>query len=42
MTSPLLTVKDLSVAFGQGERQVLAVDNVSFDIARGETLALVG
>jgi microcin C transport system ATP-binding protein len=40
--SPLLSVRDLSVAFGHGERQALAVDRVSFDIRRGETLALVG
>ncbi|MGE3144878.1 MAG: ABC transporter ATP-binding protein [Pseudorhodoplanes sp.] len=39
---PLLEVKDLSVAFGQGARMTLAVDRVSFDIARGETVALVG
>jgi microcin C transport system ATP-binding protein len=39
---PLLTVKDLSVAFGAGEREVLAVNRVSFDIKRGETVALVG
>jgi len=38
----LLTVRDLSIAFGQGAREVLAVDKVSFDIAAGETLALVG
>jgi microcin C transport system ATP-binding protein len=39
---PLLTVRDLSVAFGQGPRQVLAADRVSFDIGKGETVALVG
>jgi microcin C transport system ATP-binding protein len=39
---PLLTVKDLSIAFGAGERQVLAVDRISFSIRKGETLALVG
>jgi microcin C transport system ATP-binding protein len=39
---PLLTVKDLSIAFGAGDRQVLAVDCISFSIKKGETLALVG
>jgi len=42
VTSPLLSVRDLSVAFGRGEREALAVDRVSFDIRKGETLALVG
>jgi microcin C transport system ATP-binding protein len=41
-TSPLLCVRDLSVSFRQGERETLAVDRVSFEIRRGETLALVG
>jgi microcin C transport system ATP-binding protein len=38
----LLSVRDLSIAFRQGDRQLLAVDRVSFDIAKGETVALVG
>ncbi len=42
MSEPLLSVKDLSVAFGVGSREILAVDRVSFDIAKGETVALVG
>ncbi|HEY4403378.1 MAG TPA: ABC transporter ATP-binding protein [Xanthobacteraceae bacterium] len=33
---------DLSIAFRQGTRETLAVDHVSFDIAKGETVALVG
>ena len=41
-TPPLLSVEDLSVAFTQGERTTLAVDHVSFQVGRGETLALVG
>ncbi|UOK69333.1 ABC transporter ATP-binding protein [Ancylobacter polymorphus] len=39
---PLLSVRDLSVAFAQGGRSTLAVDRVSFDVRRGETVALVG
>ena len=42
MTTPLLSVEDLSVAFRQGGQETLAVDHVSFSIAKGETLALVG
>ena len=42
MTEPLLTVEDLSIAFHQGGRSTLAVDRISFDIKKGETLALVG
>src|SRR5438477_10838576 len=42
MTEPLLSVRDLSVAFRSGGRETLAVDRVSFEIAKGETLALVG
>ncbi|MGX1788006.1 ABC transporter ATP-binding protein [Bosea sp. NPDC055332] len=42
MSAPLLSVQDLSVAFRQGGQETLAVDKVSFAIAKGETLALVG
>jgi microcin C transport system ATP-binding protein len=38
----LLEVKDLSIAFRQGQRETLAVDRISFSIKRGETVALVG
>ncbi len=40
--APLLSVRDLSVAFRSGASETLAVDRVSFDIRRGETVALVG
>ena len=40
--TPLLSVKDLSVAFEQGGTTTTAVDRVSFDICPGEVLALVG
>ncbi|RCS25007.1 ABC transporter ATP-binding protein [Phyllobacterium salinisoli] len=39
---PLLSVRDLSVIFTQSGRETLAVDHISFDIAKGETVALVG
>ena len=38
----LLTVKDLSVNFHTREGTVKAVDNISFNIDRGETLGIVG
>ncbi|MGY4282288.1 microcin C transport system ATP-binding protein [Bradyrhizobium sp. LM2.7] len=42
INQPLLAVSDLSVAFHQGGGTTLAVDKVSFQIKRGECLALVG
>jgi microcin C transport system ATP-binding protein len=39
---PLLAVRDLSVCFRQGGDETLCVDRVSFDIGKGETVALVG
>ncbi|MGL4241288.1 MAG: ATP-binding cassette domain-containing protein, partial [Beijerinckiaceae bacterium] len=40
--SPLLSVRDLSIAFRQGGKETLAVDRISFELKKGETLALVG
>ncbi|MGE5547748.1 MAG: ATP-binding cassette domain-containing protein, partial [Solirubrobacterales bacterium] len=39
---PLLEVSDLAVSFGRGPGEVRAVRGVSFELGRGETLALVG
>ena len=47
-SQPVLSVRDLSVTFTQrtgqwfGKRVIHAVDGISFDLAAGETLALVG
>jgi microcin C transport system ATP-binding protein len=38
----LLEVNELSVAFRHGQRETLAVDRISFEIKKGETVALVG
>ncbi len=40
--TPLIEIRDLSVAFRAGSRDTLAVDRISFDIHPGETVALVG
>jgi microcin C transport system ATP-binding protein len=38
----ILSIRDLSIAFGYGARETLAVDRISFDIGKSETVALVG
>ena len=38
----LLSIRNLDVVFGSGKSAFKAVDNVSFDVYRGETLSLVG
>ncbi len=42
MTGRLLEVRRLGVSFGAGESRVEAVQDLSFGLDRGETLALVG
>src|SRR5689334_24550692 len=42
INQPLLSVRDLSVAFHQPSGTTLAVNKVSFQIKRGECVALVG
>src|SRR5207342_929041 len=42
MSEPVLSVRNLKVAFPQRRRTLTAVDDVSFDIAAGEVLGVVG
>jgi peptide/nickel transport system permease protein len=41
-SSALLSVRDLTVAFGPDDRPITVVENVSFDILPGECVGLVG
>ncbi|MBD8034477.1 MULTISPECIES: oligopeptide/dipeptide ABC transporter ATP-binding protein [Solibacillus] len=38
----LIEIKNIDIIFGTGKKQFKAVDNVSFDIYKGETFGLVG
>ena len=39
---PLLEVKNLKVTFGERKNKFVAVNDVSFNIYKGETFGLVG
>ena len=38
----LLSIKNVDITFGKGDKAVKAVKNASFDIYKGETFSLVG
>ncbi len=42
MAENLIEIRDLAVEFSHGESRQRVVEGVSFDIRKGETLALVG
>ena len=42
MPEPLLSIRDLSVAFQTGKTRTPVVEKVSFDVTAGQTVALVG
>ncbi|MDE6838459.1 MAG: ATP-binding cassette domain-containing protein, partial [Acutalibacter sp.] len=38
----LLSIRNVDISFGKGDKAVKAVQNASFDIYKGETFSLVG
>ena len=38
----ILRAENLTKKYGKGENEVIAVDNVSFSVEKGEFLAIVG
>ncbi len=42
MSDPILTIRNLQVQFQTPERQVQAVDGISFQVNRGQTIGIVG
>jgi peptide/nickel transport system ATP-binding protein len=42
MTAPLLSIRDLRIAYRVGKAEVMAVDGASLDVAQGSIVGLVG
>ena len=42
MSEPILSVRDLSIVYQARRGQVQAVRNISFEVAPGEAVALIG
>ena len=42
MALPVIEIKDLTVIFGEDETELIAVNNISFTVDRGEIVAIVG
>ena len=42
MGGPLISFRNISRSYGEGEARVVALDGVSFDIAQGEFVAIMG
>ena len=42
MSDPLLSVNNLQVSFGEGDNLLRAVDDISFNIKRDQTMVLLG
>jgi putative ABC transport system ATP-binding protein len=42
MTTPIMSIKDLQKSYGRGANQFDALKGVTFDIAEGEAIAIVG
>ena len=38
----LIEIKNLQITFGRGKKKFVAVNDVNFDIYKGETFSLVG
>jgi oligopeptide/dipeptide ABC transporter ATP-binding protein len=42
MSGPVLSVRDLTIAFGPGDRPLKVVEGMGFDLAAGECIGIVG